>query len=389
MLNLSSFTSSGRAIASLTLGLGLGLLAAPAYAQTNTPKYSNEFLNLGAGARSLGMGKVQVSLTNDATAGYWNPAALVNQSTKYDGVLMHSELFSGVVKNDYAAFSMPLDDKSVIGATLLRSGVDNIADTRSLINEYGYIQYDRITYFSVADYALLLSYARRLGPEGLSVGANAKLIYRNVGSYANAYGFGIDAGVQYNHNGWRLGLMARDITTTFNAWSIDADKFKANTIPGEAIPTNSTELTLPRLVLGIGYQFKLPGQFTALTAVDLEATTDGQRNTLISAKPVSIDPRFGVEFGYRNLVFLRGGVGNYQQIETFADNSTTTNPLTKKEWKGQYSLGAGVAFSGLRIDLALSRLAIEKLGSSSQTNSLIVSLGYAFGGRIGAPVGVR
>jgi hypothetical protein len=302
---------------------------------------------------------------------------------------MHSELFSGVVKNDYAAFSMPLDDKSVIGATLLRSGVDNIADTRSLINEYGYIQYDKITYFSVADYALLLSYARKLGLEGLSVGANAKLIYRNVGSYANAYGFGIDAGVQYNHKGWRLGLMARDITTTFNAWSIDADKFKANTIPGEAIPTNSTELTLPRLVLGIGYQFKLPGQFTALTAVDLEATTDGQRNTLISARPVSIDPRFGVEFGYRSLVFLRGGVGNYQQIETFAENSTTANPLTKKEWKGQYSLGAGVVFSGLRIDLALSRLAIEKLGSSSQTNSLIVSLGYAFGGRVGVPTGMR
>jgi predicted porin len=235
----------------------------------------------------------------------------------------------------------------------------------------------------------MLSYARKLGLEGLSVGANAKLIYRNVGSYANAYGFGIDAGVQYNHNGWRLGLMARDITTTFNAWSIDADKFKANTIPGEAIPTNSTELTLPRLVLGIGYQFKLPGQFTALTAVDLEATTDGQRNTLISARPVSIDPRFGVEFGYRSLVFLRGGVGNYQQIETFAENSTTANPLTKKEWKGQYSLGAGVVFSGLRIDLALSRLAIEKLGSSSQTNSLIVSLGYAFGGRVGVPTGMR
>ncbi len=56
-------------------------------------------------ARALGMGKVQVSLADDATAGYWNPAGLVNQKTKYDGVLMHSELFSGIVKNDYAAFS--------------------------------------------------------------------------------------------------------------------------------------------------------------------------------------------------------------------------------------------------------------------------------------------
>jgi hypothetical protein len=355
-----------------SLSLGMGLVAVlGAQAQTNTPKYSNEFLNLGAGARSLGMGKVQVSLATDATAGYWNPAALTNLQARYDGALMHSELFSGVVKNDYASFAMPLDDKTVVGATLLRSGVDNIADTRALINEYGQIQYDRITYFSVADYALLLSYARKLGPEGLSVGANAKLIYRNVGSYANAYGFGIDAGVQYNHGGWRLGLTARDITTTFNAWSIDAEKFKATTTPGEVVPTNSTELTLPRLVLGVGYQFKLPAQFTALVATDLEATTDGQRNTLISGKPVSIDPRVGLEIGYRNLVFLRGGAGNYQKITNFDQ---------QQQWKGQYSLGAGVAFSGLRVDLALSRLALDQAAS---VNSLIVSLGYGFGSRAG------
>jgi hypothetical protein len=359
----------------LGVSAALGLAAPAAHAQTNTPKYSNEFLNLGAGARSLGMGKTQVSLADDATAGYWNPAALTNIRTRYDGVLMHSELFSGVVKNDYAAFAMPLDDKSAVGVTLLRLGVDNIADTRALVNEYGNIQYDKITYFSVADYALLLSYARKLGLEGLSVGGSGKLIYRNVGSYANAYGFGVDVGVQYNHKGWRLGVMARDITTTFNAWSIDADKFKANTAPGEAIPSNSTEITLPRLVIGAGRQFTLPAQFTALVAVDLEATTDGERNTLISARPVSVDPRAGVEIGYRNLAFLRGGVGNYQKITSVVDQS--------QQWKGQYSLGAGVAFSGLRVDLALSRLAVEKLGATSQTNSLIVSLGYGLGSRQG------
>ena len=370
MLQFSAATRYGHV--KWVLGLGLVLAASAAQAQTNTPKYSNEFMNLGAGARSLGMGKVQVSLATDATAGYWNPAALTNLSAKYDGVLMHSELFSGVVKNEYAAFAMPLDEKSVIGATLLRTGVDNIADTRLLINQYdGSIDYSRITYFSVADYALLLSYARKLGPEGLSVGANAKFIYRNVGSYANAYGFGIDAGVQYNHGGWRLGLMARDITTTFNAWSVDADKFKASAAVGDQIPVNSTEITLPRLVLGAGYQFKLPAQFTALVAADLEATTDGQRNTLVSAKPVSVDPRLGLEVGYHNLVYLRGGMGNYQKI---------TNFDRKEQWKGQYSLGAGVAFSGLRVDLALSRLALDE---TSNVNSLIVSLGYGFGSRAG------
>ena len=370
---MSQISSAARGL--LLVGASVAV-ALPAAAQSSkAPKYSNEFLSLGVGARALGMGKVQVSLANDATAGYWNPAGLVNQTHKYDGVLMHSELFSGIVKNDYAAFAMPLDDKSAVGVSLLRLGVDNIADTRALVNEYGYVDYSKIEYFSVADYALLLSYARKLGVEGLSVGGSGKFIYRNIGKFAHGYGFGIDAGVQYNHKGWNLGLMARDITTTFNAWSINGDEYLKGLNSAQAnlkdeIPKNSTEITLPRFVLGVGRRIELPKQFSALIAADLEATTDGQRGTPISTKAVSVNPSAGVELGYRNLVFLRGGAGNYQQITSVVDLS--------KQWKGQYSLGAGVAVSGLRVDLALSRLAVEKLGSTSQTNSLIVSLGYGF-----------
>ncbi|UOQ77806.1 PorV/PorQ family protein [Hymenobacter sp. 5516J-16] len=354
---------------SLVLGLGLSVGAlAPAFAQTKTPKYSNEFLNIGVGGRALGMGKVQVSLADDATAGYWNPAGLASQKTKYDAVLMHSELFSGIVKNDYAAFSMALDDKSAIGASFIRLGVDDIADTRALVNEYGYINYDNIRYFSVADYALLLTYARKIGNiEGLQVGANAKVVYRNIGSFANAIGFGLDAGAQYQRNNWRLALMARDITTTYNAWSINSEEYEGYAVETDAIPKNSTEITLPTFVLGVGRTVKLPNEFTATAAVDLELTTDGQRNTLVSSKVVSLDPRAGLELGYKQLVYLRGGVGNIQQVQSFTG---------KEEWKMQPSLGVGLALSGLRLDMALSRLAVEKLGRQSQPTSIIVSLGY-------------
>ena len=64
-------------ITNLTRGLLLllvGMYVGTTQAQFR--KYSNEFLNIGAGAKGLAMGGAQVATTTDATAGYWNPAGL-------------------------------------------------------------------------------------------------------------------------------------------------------------------------------------------------------------------------------------------------------------------------------------------------------------------------
>ncbi|MDX5435732.1 MAG: hypothetical protein LPK03_00955, partial [Pontibacter sp.] len=58
------------------------LICSAAEAQVSTPKYSNEFLNIGVGGRALGMGNVQSALATDATAGYWNPAGLLRLPSK-------------------------------------------------------------------------------------------------------------------------------------------------------------------------------------------------------------------------------------------------------------------------------------------------------------------
>ena len=45
------------------------------------------------------------------------------------------------------------------------------------------------------------------------------MIHRSVGKFAKAWGFGLDAGLQIRSKNWKFGIAARDITTTFNAWS--------------------------------------------------------------------------------------------------------------------------------------------------------------------------
>ncbi|QMU27919.1 putative type IX sorting system protein PorV2 [Adhaeribacter radiodurans] len=345
------------------------LLPFAVLSQITAPKYSNEFLNLGIGGRALGMGNVQVGIADDANAGYWNPAGLLQVKNKYNLALMHSELFAGIVKNDFAAFALPLDTNSILGFSLIRSGVDDIADTRRLKNhEYGYYQYDSIRFFSVADYAFLISYARRSNLiKGLRVGANAKIIYRNVGVFATAWGFGLDAGAQLQRQNWQFGFMARDITTTFNAWSHNPDEMKYTQLLVDStagLPKNTIEITLPRLILGVARTIPLPKNLLLLLAADLDFTFDGKRNVLLKTNLFSLDPKVAFELSYNRLVFLRAGINNLQQIKEFNGQET---------WQFQPNFGVGVATNGLKLDLALSKIA-----DNANVSSIMVSLGYAF-----------
>ncbi|MDB5264213.1 MAG: hypothetical protein JWQ14_3496 [Adhaeribacter sp.] len=354
----------------------VGMVCMQATAQVRAPKYSNEFLNIGVGGRALGMGNVQSAIANDATAGFWNPAGLLQLTPKHNVVLMHSELFAGIVKNDFASYAAPLDSSSAFAVSLIRTGVDDIADTRNLVNEYGYINYDNIRLFSVADYALLVSYARRSSLiKGLRLGGSAKVIYRNVGQFANAYGFGLDVGAQLERQGWQFGLMAKDITSTFNAWVHNPDEFRdVAVLTGDSLLIKSSvEITLPRLVAGIAHRLQFTDKLGALVAADLDFTFDGRRNVLLGTDVLSIDPHLGLEINYNQLVFMRAGMNNVQQIRNFDYTES---------WKFQPNFGVGISSNGLKLDLALTRIAdttpTNNFSSNARLSSIIVSLGYSF-----------
>ncbi|WP_255594378.1 PorV/PorQ family protein [Pontibacter sp. HSC-14F20] len=342
-------------------------------AQVSTPKYSNEFLNIGVGARALGMGNVQVAFADDATAGFWNPAGLVQLQNRYNISLMHSELFAGIAKNDFGSFAMPIDSSSALAVSVIRLGVDDIVDTRRLQNEYGYIQYDSIRFFSVADYAVLFSYARKSNLiDGLTLGVNAKIIYRNVGEFANAWGFGFDAGAQLRRGTWQFGVMAKDVTTTFTAWTHNVEALEATyQQTGNDLPESTAELTLPRLVLGAAKNFTFSDKITGILATDIDFTFDGRRNVLLKSDFASVDPHVGMELAYAQTVFVRGGLNNYQQFRNFDGGMSA---------KVQPNFGVGFQNNGLNIDLAMSRIngSDGNTANAAGLYSIIISLGYSF-----------
>ncbi|MEQ8416625.1 MAG: PorV/PorQ family protein [Imperialibacter sp.] len=332
--------------------------------QGNAPKYSNEFLAIGVGARALGMGNTQVGLANDVTAGYWNPAALTQLTEQYQVGLMHAAYFAGIANYDFAGFATPIDSNTFMGVSVIRFGVDNIPDTRFLYDASGAINYDNIRFFSAADYAFMFSLAKKMG--GLSLGGNLKVIHRTVGDFANAWGFGLDVALQYNRGNWKMGAVLRDATGTFNAWTHNSSLvIDVYTQTGNVIPESSLEITLPRLSLGLANAVVNRGKWTGLVGADVDLTFDGQRNTLIKSKLASIDPKAGFEVSYAQKAFLRGGVSQLQQVKDF-DGS--------KSWTYLPSFGIGLNLQGVQIDYALT-----DIGNRAQSPySHIFSLRYGW-----------
>tara|TARA_R110001583_G_scaffold41445_1_gene131902 strand:+ start:1999 stop:3063 length:1065 start_codon:yes stop_codon:yes gene_type:complete len=330
-------------------------------------KYSNEFLNIGVDAAAFGMGKAVVATTNDVNSNYWNPAGLVGIND-YQGAIMHAEYFSGIAKYDYIGFAMPIDEKSAVGVSLIRFGVDDILNTTELIDNEGNIDYNRISLFSAADYALNLSYARSLAVPGLNLGLNTKIVRRIIGDFATSWGFGLDAAAQYKRNGWQYGLMIRDITTTFNTWSINKNEFEKikNSIVGQnqELPEN-TEITLPKAQLGIARITEISNKFNLLTEIDLNMRFT-KTNDIISSDFVSIDPAIGFQLDYLKMVFLRLGFGNIQKELQFD---------TSEEVVFQPNFGVGFNYKGIQIDYALTNIA--SVGNALYSNIFSIKLDFS------------
>ncbi len=337
------------------------IVSATLSAQT-VRKYSNEFMNIGVDAAAFGMSNAVVASSGDVNSGYWNPAGLVNLEDKQLS-LMHASYFANIANYDYAAFAMPLDDKSAVGLSVIRFGVDDILNTTQLIDEQGNIDYNRISKFSTADYGFTFSYARKLPLDGLNYGVNAKVIRRVIGDFASSWGFGLDAAIQFRSDKWMFGIMARDITTTFNAWSIDEEKFAQ--IQGAVEGQNqelpeTTEITIPKLQLGMARKFVYHYDFSLLAEVDLNFRF-AQTNDIISTSFASITPSLGLEFAYIDMVYVRTGVGNFQNIRQL-DNTDSVG--------FQPNIGVGFKYKGIQVDYALTDIGDQSAALYSNVFSL-------------------
>ncbi len=215
-----------------------------------------QFLGVGVGARAMGLGGASVSLADDGTALFWNPAGLALVEGHLVS-LAHVSWFEETTYQ-YATYSMPLGERAAFGAALEQGSVswDNTGEGS----------------FDASDFQGVLGYAARLRPN-LGVGGSVKYISEALGD-ESAASYAVDLGVVY-----RLSERA-----TFGAAARNL---------GPAISYVSDEDPLPAtVVVGGSYAWK-----NLLLALDVEKVNDLDART-----------RFGVEYTPVPYLALRGGV---------------------------------------------------------------------------------
>ena len=321
------------------------LLCSSLQAQTVIAKYAGEFMALGVGGRALGMGGAFVAVANDVTSGYYNPAGLANLNYP-QLALMHSEQFGNLVNYDYGAVAIPFQEDMSFGLSVMRLGVDGIPDTRNarmdtngdgIIDDSDQLRldYNLITEFSNQDWAFYLTFAKRQS-EDFYWGVNAKIIRRDLAEYG-ATGIGFDVGAYYiPMENLYLGANLQDATTTLIAWS-----------------TGRNELVSPTLKVGGAYKLtEFLGGYI-MPALDFDVRFENRQfASNFNLGPVSFDMHAGLEYTYKNLIYIRGG---YNDVK-------------------QFTIGAGIKLPKLNIDYSFARFnesAVERLDDSHRISIML------------------
>lgn len=322
----------------------LGTSSAALAQSTGIGKYAGEFMATGIGGRALAMGGAYAGVADDVTAGYWNPAGLMQLGYPEIG-LMHEQRFGGLLTSNYGAVAWPFGRNNTVALTVTRLGIDDIPDTRNALidlNGNGQLDpnerldYNKITMFNAADWAAYLSYAFR-SSDKLALGVNLKFVRRDLAE-ASANGIGFDAGALYRvDERLTLGATVQDVTTTLIAWS-----------------TGTNDLVSPTAKIGASYKLDILGG-TVMPAVDLDIMAENRQTaSLVNLGPVSVSPRIGLEYGFRNLFALRVGYNDAQNL----------------------SFGAGIHLPKLHLDYAFGQnpLASESFKEPSHRISIRLTL---------------
>ena len=309
----------------------------------NAAKYSGDAFTLGAGARGLAMGGAVMAGPFDGTAAYWNPAGMNYLGHRHIAA-MHAETFGSLLNHDYVAYidARPRSGSiKAFGFYLYYLGGGGIKITS--LNQFNrpYVVREE----SHADVLLAASISGKI-KEKIDFGLTAKIIYRDIGT-ESGQGLTLDAGALYQFNSMiRFGLMITDVTSGFIRYgggstieTSDSTSFVTKSSSESIYPTVKPAVMLEK------FHKNFSARLAASGDIKFENLKTGAQYWMGG---ISLDTHYGLEIGYRELVFGRAGFDI-----------------------GRFTAGGGVDVKNITVDFAY-------LHDDAFDGTFRVSAGYRF-----------
>ncbi len=242
--------------------------------------FAGDFEELGTSARSTGMGGAVVAAALDPSAIYYNPSLTV-RSGRTAATFLHSEDFTGLLSHNYLGLCFGRN-RQAFGFAILHNGIPGIKLT-ALPDSTRPPGPDNRPYVvrevSANQLVGYVNFARAFS-QYLAVGANAKVIYQDIG-VGSSVGMGLDIGATISPaTDLDIGVRLRNASTSPLFWD-----------------TGTREQVLPKACVGAAKSFRF-GRDRLTLAAENEIALDGP----------ALVPNFGVEYAFRNLLHGRLGV---------------------------------------------------------------------------------
>lgn len=241
-----------------------------------------QFLKIGVGGRATAMGDAFVALANDASALYWNPAGIV-QFEKNQLIFSHNNWVVDI-NHDFIGAVYHLDETNAFGVSLTTLTMDDMKVTTE------FAPFGTGEYFGYKDMAIAVTYARKMTDQ-FSFGGSVRYIESTMDKL-KMRGIMIDLGTYY----WTgLGSTRFAVTVT---------NFGNNLAPdGEVVLLGKRNISewqsfAPPTIFRIGFAFE-PYQneeHKVTTSIQLNHPNDNSENVST-----------GVEYSWKDILFLRGG----------------------------------------------------------------------------------
>jgi hypothetical protein len=254
------------------------------------------FLGVDVGPRGSAMGSAFVSVANDVTAMYWNPAGIA-KINNFEAGFSNTRWIADLSFN-YAGIVLPIGNFGTIGLNATFLTMDQMERTTiSQPDGTGEL-------FDAGSYAFGVSYARNLTDQ-FSIGFNAKYINERMYN-SSANGFAIDAGALFDtqYNGLMLGMSISNYGTKMQ---LDGRNTQIQVDPDPSQAGNNPNINA-RLLTD---NFELPLLFRVGLSIDvLKGTYQSNLILSIDALHPSDDVEslnVGGEYVFNNFLFLRAG----------------------------------------------------------------------------------